>query len=100
MRGDGRIFRRGRILWITYSRNGREHRETSGGTDEDAARRLPRNRLSTATAGSLTIRDVAMRSNLLERLPDQESRDLYADCVFALRRLRIRLASKSRTKGA
>lgn len=100
MRGDGRVFRRGRIWWIAYSRNGREHRESSRGADEDAARRLLRNRVSIPTADSLTVRNLARRSDFLEQLPDQDVRDLYTDCLVALKLLRIRLSSKSKTKGA
>lgn len=69
-------------------REGREYRESSRGTDEAAARRLLRNRLSTPSVDSLTIKDLVRRPEILEQVPEQEVRDLYADCLVALRRLR------------
>ena len=94
MRGDGRIFRRGHIWWIAYCRDGREYRESSRGTDEAAARRLLRNRLSTPTLDSLTIQDLVTRPEILEHVPKEAVRDLYADCLVALRKVRARLSSK------
>jgi hypothetical protein len=99
MRGDGRIFRRGRIWWVAYSRNGREHRESSRSTDEDVAARLLRKRLSMPTADSLTIRELAKRPEILKELPEQDAKDLYADCMVTMRRLRARLFSKPSGKG-
>jgi hypothetical protein len=92
MRGDGRIFRRGRIWWIAYSRSGREYRESSRGADEDTARRLLRKRLSIPTPDSLTIRDLTRRPEILDQLPDRDVATLHSECQEALRRLRERLA--------
>ena len=38
MRGEGRIFHRGAVWWIAYSRNGHEFRESTDTTDERKAR--------------------------------------------------------------
>jgi hypothetical protein len=71
LRGDGRIFRRGRIWWIAHSRNGREYRESSRSTDEDVARHLPRKRLATPTTVSLTIHELEKRPHILDQLTDR-----------------------------
>ena len=44
MRGEGRIFQRGAIWWIAYSRNGHEYRETAD-TSERKARKCLQQRL-------------------------------------------------------
>lgn len=46
MRGEGRVFQRKNIWWIAYSRNGKEHRESSGSTSEFVAQLLLKKRLS------------------------------------------------------
>ena len=43
-RGDGRVFRRGSIWWISVSRNGQEHRESSRSVYEYDAVQLLRKR--------------------------------------------------------
>ncbi len=43
-RGDGRVFKRGRIWWIQYNHSGRTYRESSASTSEDKARELLRAR--------------------------------------------------------
>lgn len=45
MRGEGRIFQRGAVWWIAYSRNGHEYRETADTTDERKARKYLQSRL-------------------------------------------------------
>jgi integrase len=45
IRGEGRIFQRGAIWWVAYSRNGHEMRESSQSKDERDARKLLRRRL-------------------------------------------------------
>ncbi len=40
MRGDGRIFKRGRRWWIAYYYRGKEYRESAGRTEAEAKRRL------------------------------------------------------------
>ena len=51
MRGNGRIFRRGRIWWIAYYRNGREHRESSRSQDRRTALNFLRQRVGEIAAG-------------------------------------------------
>ncbi len=80
MRGDGKTFRRGRIWWIAYSRSGREYRESSNSTDEEAARKMLQKRLATPTRASITVRDLARRSDLARMLPDGDVQALYSDC--------------------
>lgn len=39
MRGDGRIFLRGSVYWAAFMVDGKEHRETTGQTDEQKAQK-------------------------------------------------------------
>jgi hypothetical protein len=94
MRGNGRIFRRGRIWWIAYSRNGREYRESSRGPDEASAKGLLGKRLARPTADSLTLRELSGRPDLIEELPLEEVKALYGECLAALRHLRTRLSGR------
>jgi hypothetical protein len=94
MHGDGRIFRRGRVWWIAYSRNGREYRESSGSADQDVAQRLLGERHSAPDSDLLTIRDLVKRPHLLAQLPYRDVEVLYADCRKALEHLRRRLHNK------
>ncbi len=48
MRGQGRIYRRGRIYWIAYYHRGVQMRESSESERENDARKLLRERLRTA----------------------------------------------------
>jgi hypothetical protein len=64
-RGTDRVFRRGRIWWIAYSRSGREYRESSRSTDEKVARKMLQKRLATPARDSITVRDLARRPDLL-----------------------------------
>lgn len=98
MRGDGRIFRRGRIWWIAYSKSGHEYRESSRTADEKVARQMLRKRLATPTADSVTVRELASRQGILEQLTDHDIRALYVDCLAALRRLRKRLSAMAGTR--
>jgi integrase len=50
-RGEGRIYRRGRIWWIQYYRNGRRVFESSGSENERTALNLLRRRLGQVAAG-------------------------------------------------
>jgi integrase len=50
-RGEGRIWRRGRIWWIQYWSHGRQVRESSHSDLKDAAKRLLRQRLGEVAAG-------------------------------------------------
>lgn len=40
MRGDGRVFQRGKRWWIAYYARGQEHRESAGRTEREARRHL------------------------------------------------------------
>jgi len=51
VRGDGRIWRRGRICWIQYYVNGRPVRESSHSDRKAVAERLLRQRLGEVAAG-------------------------------------------------
>jgi hypothetical protein len=79
------------MWWIAYSRNGREYRESSRSSEEDAAKRLLRKRLSIPTTDSLTVRDLAKRPHVIDQLPYSDVRTLYEDCREALDHLRRRL---------
>ena len=46
MRGEGRLFQRGSMWWIAYSRNGHEYRETANTNDERKARKYLQQRLA------------------------------------------------------
>ena len=50
-RGEGSVFRRGRIWWVKYHVRGRPHRESSGSPDRKEAVRLLRRRLGEVVAG-------------------------------------------------
>lgn len=50
-RGEGRIYRRGRIWWIQYCRNGRHMYESSRSENRRAAENLLRQRLGQVAAG-------------------------------------------------
>jgi hypothetical protein len=91
MWGEGRIFRRGRLWWFAYSRNGREYRESSRSTDEDAAKRLLRKRLSVPNTDSSTIHDLAKRPHILDQLSYRDVKVLHAECYEALEHLQRRL---------
>jgi len=51
MRGMGRVFQRGSIQWISYNHRGKEHRESSGSTNEAQARKLLKKRLTEINSG-------------------------------------------------
>jgi integrase len=60
-RGNGRVFRRGEIFWISYCLRGREHREssktaTNPGTDLKAAERMLKSRLKEVHADEIGAR--------------------------------------------
>src|SRR5262245_24485977 len=44
-RGDGSVYLRGRIWWVTYSNNGEKVCESSGSDKEQAARNLLKKRM-------------------------------------------------------
>ena len=51
MRGNGRVFLRGRVWWIAYSHRGQEYRESSQSDKKAAAQALLRTRLSALEQG-------------------------------------------------
>ena len=51
MRGDGRVFQRGRIWWVSYYHYGREFRETSKSRRRKDAVKLLRSRIGEIAAG-------------------------------------------------
>jgi len=53
MRGNGRVFQRGRVWWIAYYHEGREYRQSSRSHDRKAAVRLLRQRLGELAAGGV-----------------------------------------------
>jgi hypothetical protein len=77
--GEGRIFRRGQIWWIAYCRSGKEYRESSRSTDEQAAREQLRTRLGAPKRESLTLHELARRPDVIEMLTTHEAKLLYAD---------------------
>jgi len=55
MRGQGRIFKRGTTVWISYCVHGREHRESSHSEDVKAAEKLLQARLREKAADELGL---------------------------------------------
>src|SRR5215471_11655631 len=54
--GMGSLFRRGRIWWITYNRQGRQFRESSGSAERaDAIRLLQRRTSANLPASRVTV---------------------------------------------
>ena len=56
MWGEGRIYKRGRVLWIAYYCNGKEVRESSRSDSIKAARGLLHERVSRSRNGTLAPR--------------------------------------------
>src|SRR5215472_7493622 len=50
-RGEGHLFRRGRIWWLAFYAHGRQIRESTNTDDEKKAARLLRRRLGEVAAG-------------------------------------------------
>jgi integrase len=53
MRGDGRIFKRGKTWWMSFYVDGREQRESTKTNDEDKARKILRAKLKEVHAHEL-----------------------------------------------
>jgi len=69
-RGEGRIWRIGRIWWIQYYVHGRQVRESSHSDRKPVAERLIRRRLGEAAAGIVTFPQsarVTWRASTVER---------------------------------
>ena len=62
MRGDGRVFLRGRIWWIAYYVDGREYRESSRSPDRRAAVKLLRQRIGEVAAGNFPHQSLSGRA--------------------------------------
>jgi hypothetical protein len=73
MRGQGRLFRRGRVYWIAYYHRGEEIRESAGSDRESDARRLLRERLR--TAGTTAFTDPKVERVTFDELAEAYLRD-------------------------
>jgi integrase len=73
MRGQGRLFRRGRVYWIAYYHRGEEIRESAGSERESDARRLLRERLR--TAGTTAFTDPKVERVTFDELAEAYLRD-------------------------
>ena len=101
MRGQGRVFLRGKTWWLSYYHRGRELRESSGSKKRADAERLLRNRLRTAGTAAfvgpkeerlsfddlaaLLVEDYALNNRLVEdaeRLTSQLR--TFFGCDYAL----------------
>lgn len=77
--GKGRIFRRGKVLWISYCQDGQEVRESSGSKAHAVARDLLRKRQGQQEAGTLLSREarkLTVREALALLVADYERRGL------------------------
>ena len=102
MRGNGRVFRRGKVWWIAYYHNGREHRESSKSRERKDAVRLLRQRLGEVATEAIHVpvpkrtgtRAVVMRDlfDLVEQHFQINNRFSRTNVSY-LRRLRRRLGS-------
>ena len=50
MKGDGRVYKRGRIWWVAYYQDGQEHRESSKSKERKDAEKLRRQRVGEIAA--------------------------------------------------
>jgi integrase len=64
--GEGRIFKRGRVLWIAYYCDGKEVRESSRSDNIKAARDLLHERVSSLRKGMLAPRETSLVYDDLE----------------------------------
>jgi integrase len=65
MRGDGRLYRRGRVWWIAYCHNGQEVRESTGTTDERKAQKALRARIQQVANDSAGIQSFHPKATTL-----------------------------------
>jgi hypothetical protein len=93
MRGTGRVFRRGRLWWIAYSRHGNEYRESSRSESESDACALLKLRLGAPDRKSVTLNQLISHPELLDVLGARDLQLLAADCRQALRILNAKLRS-------
>jgi integrase len=73
MRGQGRLFLRGRVYWIAYYHRGEEIRESANSEREGDARRLLRERLR--TAGTTAFTDPKVERVTFDELAEAYLRD-------------------------
>lgn len=83
MRGQGRIFRRGKVYWIAYYHRGKEKRESSGSERETDAARLLRDRLR--TAGTTAFTDPKVERVTFDELAEAYLRDYRINGKRSLR---------------
>jgi hypothetical protein len=94
MRGTGRVFRRGRLWWIAYSRHGKEYRESSRSGSEADARALLELRLGVPDRKSVTFHQLISHHELLDVLEARDLQLLADNCKQALRILNAKIRSK------
>ena len=79
MRGDGTLYRRGRIWWLTYSHEGHRYSESAKTDDRDKALRLLRKRLRQAHGeGDPAAKTLTVDAALDALVADQELRGAKA----------------------
>ena len=102
MKGDGRVFQRGKIWWVAYYQGGREYRESSKSRERKQAVRLLRQRIGEIAAGTTEGRPVNRRAgarsvtmlglfDLLEQYYQLNGRSSRIN-GYCLKRLRRRFA--------
>ena len=103
MKGDGRVYRRGRIWWVAYYQDGQEYRESSKSRERKDAEQLRRRRVGEFASGTVRHlhaprradnRTVAMRDlfDMLENRYRLKNRTSHTN-QWALRRLRRRFGT-------
>ncbi|MBZ5598122.1 MAG: site-specific integrase [Acidobacteriia bacterium] len=79
MKGQGRVFKRGNVLWISYYLRGTEHRESARTTDSKLAERFLRHRLKEVGADAIGAKPFVtpqMQRATVGELLDALARDL------------------------
>ena len=64
MRGEGRVFQRGKIWWVAYYQDGREYRESSKSPRRQEAVRMLRRRVGEVAAGAPRYLPVSTRRGI------------------------------------
>ena len=86
MRGQGRVFRRGKVWWIGYNHRGQECRESSRSTIKREAGRLLTQRLAERESGLLP--EVRAGRQSMHTIFDALDRDIelriQATCITVL----------------
>ena len=80
-RGQGSVFKRGRVYWIKYHVHGQAFRESSKSTEKRDAEALLKQRLAEIATGAhrgvSTIRVGALLDLFIEDYIEQQRHDLY-----------------------